>query len=115
MAHGGIANNHTEDQLRTLLQSCPVFDEAARARQDAEIDRQWEAGNEPNVADFEDIIGPSVGFDAPGYNGILPSPGIEVDPADAARLEALLEIVYQAEREYQEAREDRLREMMDGS
>jgi hypothetical protein len=101
-----------EQDLRTSLEVCPVFDKDAHAVQDAEIDRLWALGIEPDASDFEEIIAPSVGFDVPGYDGTLPTEDSEFNSDEYAHLNCLLEIIYSEERDYQGDREDQLKRIM---
>ncbi|MDR1393696.1 MAG: hypothetical protein LBJ62_07000 [Bifidobacteriaceae bacterium] len=104
----------SQAELRALLAVCPVFDQAAWAAQDAAIDAFIEAGGkiwEFDAAQLEEVIDPSVGFDVIGFDGTLPERGQEADPAEAARLWALMEIIYQDQREHDEARAARYREL----
>jgi hypothetical protein len=104
----------TEPALRTLLEACPQFDQAAHEAADAHRnayfeehgDEDWtpekSAALDAEVLElFPGSTDPEIGFDAPGYGGDdSVTPGEGLPAADIARLERLRAIVLEAQAEY---------------
>ncbi|MDR2453726.1 MAG: hypothetical protein LBD51_04085 [Bifidobacteriaceae bacterium] len=105
--------NITEPELRALLEACPNFnaeDMAAGMDEIEQIDSQFLSYSETMelyedlMAKYPGMIEPSIGFDAPGFNGDWTAAFEETDSADLERLSKLQEVLSEAANAFYEAR-----------
>jgi hypothetical protein len=104
----------TEPELRALLKVCPNFDEEQTAAAAKEIDEvsaenmsQAEATElyEKIMEKYPLSITPTIGFDVPGYDGTSSMDGYQdLTEADIARLDALQQVLWEADTAYYEKR-----------
>jgi hypothetical protein len=91
-------------ELRTLLAACPNFDPEQYKALEAAFTEVGEHGSVDDMMDlmeqFPGAVPPQISFDIPGIDMFGFSEDADVSPAERARVEELLEILGEAEREY---------------